>query len=85
MPRTIGLTETQKIEEQCKKVAAKVDHMRLDKRITYRKIGEMLGISAQAVSQQFHRRKISMEVVFAVCYLADAQPEEIGKMMRVQR
>ena len=84
MPRVSGFTDLQRIENQCTSLSTKVDHLRMDNKITYSRIADTLGISPQAVSQQFRRRNISMEVALTVFYLTGADPEKIGQMMKVK-
>lgn len=84
MPKVCGFTDSQKIENQRISMSAKVDHLRLDHNLSYKKIAETLGITEQAVSQQFRNRNITLKVILAVFYLTGAEPEEIGKIMKVR-
>lgn len=83
MPRVTGFTDSQKIANKHMSLSSKVDHLRLDNKLTYTRIAETLGISAQAVSQQFRKQEITLDVALAVFYLTGADTEKIGTMMKI--
>lgn len=64
MPK-VALTSDQKIQANLERLARETDHLLKDNRISYTAVAKKIGISPQAVSEQFKRKHITLEVWLA--------------------
>lgn len=61
MPK-VALTYDQKIQANLERLTRETKHLLSDNKITYTALAETLGISPQAVQQQFSRNRMTLEV-----------------------
>lgn len=80
----VALTAQQKFIRQREKMSEECDVLLLRKKISHSKVANFIGISPQAVNQQFRDRKVTVETVMAVFYLTDADADEIKKIMKMK-
>ena len=71
MPRVRGLTDTQKIQYQKERVVDQLELMMRHKRIKRKTVADMVGLTPQAISNQFVHRNVSLDTVIAIVTLSD--------------
>lgn len=80
----VALTAQQKFIRQREKMSDDCDFLLFRKKISHSKVADFIGITPQAVNQQFRDKRVTIETAMAVFYLTDADANEIKKIMKME-
>jgi predicted transcriptional regulator len=80
----VALTPQQKFLRQRRRMSEECDVLLFRKKLSHTQVAEFMGITPQAVNQQFRDHKVTVDTAMAVFYLTDAKPEDIANIMKMK-
>lgn len=84
MARVRGLTKETRLLYQSENLAKDLKEVLYQNHISHREVGELIGITGQAVGYQLNNNKVTVPLLMAVATLVDIPENKIKKMLSLE-
>jgi predicted transcriptional regulator len=85
MPKVRGLTVAQKIDYQRERISDVCEFALIKARVSKTEVAEYVGVTPQAVWNQFRNKKLTTEVLMASVTLSGMDAETVKNMLTISK